>query len=165
MFLGQLYNTIEPIIASELMGYDTSRKLWNAANELFGVKTRSIVEFQTLDFAKMHKGSLKMKEYLKAMKGLADNLTLAGHHVCLYDLFTQILTGLDFQEYYPLVCQIIEKDDISWVKLQSKLMSYKKRLEQLNVGIGTINLGNPTAHYMKSNNYSNKNQNQYYSRG
>lgn len=72
---------------------------------------------------------------------------------------------MDSQEYNPLVCHIAEKDDISWVKLQSKLLNYERRLEQLNVGITTINLGNPAAHYVKSNNPSNKNQNQYHSGG
>lgn len=113
MLLGWLYNTIEPTVASELMGYDTSRKLWNATNELFGVKTRSNAVFYKREFAKMQKGNLKMEEYLKAMKGHADNLALAGHPVSLDDLVTQIPAGLDSQEYNPLVCQITEKDDIS----------------------------------------------------
>ncbi|XP_021897982.1 uncharacterized protein LOC110814734 [Carica papaya] len=138
MLLGWLYNTIEPTVASELMGYDTSRKLWNATNELFGVKTRSNAVFYKREFAKMQKGNLKMEEYLKAMKGHADNLALAGHPVSLDDLVTQIPAGLDSQEYNPL---------------------------QLNAGITTINLGNPAAHYVKSNNPSNKNQNQYHSGG
>lgn len=38
MLLGWIYNTIEPVVASELMGYETSQQLWTAINNLFGVK-------------------------------------------------------------------------------------------------------------------------------
>ena len=67
-----------------------------------------------------------MTDYLKAMKKLVDNLALDGHPVSLEDLVSQVLTGLDSAEYNPMVCQIIERDDITLLELQSKLLSYEK---------------------------------------
>lgn len=89
-----------------------SKKLWNAINDLFGVKTRSNIVFYKREFAKMQKGSMKMEDYLKAMKNFANNL-LVGHPVPIDDLVTQVLAGLDSHEYNPLVCQIMEKESIS----------------------------------------------------
>jgi len=73
------------------------------------------------------------------------------------------LTGLHSPKYNPLVCQINEKESIIWLELQAKLLSYEKRLEQLNAGITLINLGQPTANYANSRggssgNFSNINQ-------
>ena len=73
-----------------------------------------------------------MSEYLKNMKRLVDNLALAGHLVTLDDLVSQTLTGLDSSEYNPVVCQITENENITWLDLQSKLLSFEKRLEQMN---------------------------------
>ena len=119
--------------------------------------------FYKREFLKMQKGNMKMADYLKAMKKLVDNLALAGHPVSLDDLVSQVLTGLDSVEYNPLVCQIAEKESISWIELQSRLLSYEKRLEQLNAGIATINLGQPMVNYANtrgSNNYGAHNKNQ-----
>ena len=88
--------------------------------------------FYKREFLKIQKGNMKMADYLKDMKKLVDNLALARHLVSLDDLVSQVLTGLDSAKYNPLVCQIAEKENISWIELQSRLLSYKKRLEQLN---------------------------------
>src|SRR5262249_14099067 len=146
------YNTIEPTVAFELMGHETSQMLWNAINDLFGVKTRSNVIFYKREFAKMQKGTMSMEDYIKTMKGLADNLALAGLPVTLDDLVTQTLAGLDSQDYNPLVCQITEKETKSWIELQSKLLSYERRLNQLKSGMENINIGSPSAHFTRSQN-------------
>ena len=88
---------------------------------------------------------MKMADYLKEEKKLADNLALARKLVALEDLVTQVLTGLDLLEQNPVVCKIYKKENISWVDLQAILLSYEKRLEQINVGMASMNLGQMTA--------------------
>ena len=88
---------------------------------------------------------------------------MAGKQVELDDLVSQIITGLDSHEYNPVVCQINERDEISWLELEAKLLSYEKRLEQMNAGIASINLGQVTANYVGTKGYfsqGNQNMNQ-----
>ncbi|KAL5543220.1 hypothetical protein UlMin_010930 [Ulmus minor] len=122
VLLGWLYNSIDIEVASELIGYETSKLLWEAIRDLFGVRNISNIVYYKKEFNKLQKGNMKMSEYLKNMKRLVDNLALAGHRVTLDDLISQTLTGLDSSEYNPVVCQIIENENITWLELQSKLL-------------------------------------------
>ncbi|KAK0586349.1 hypothetical protein LWI29_005449 [Acer saccharum] len=75
------------------------------------------------------------------MKKLADNLALAGQPVDTDDLVSQVLAGLDSLEYDPVLCQLNEKEHVSWMELQSTLLSYERRLKQINGGISSLNIG------------------------
>ncbi|TXG47047.1 hypothetical protein EZV62_026341 [Acer yangbiense] len=135
-----------------LLGCETSKDLWDSIKDLFGIKTKSNIAYYKKEFQELKKGGMKMSDYLKMAKRLIDNLALAGRPVPLEDLVSQILNGLDSHEYNPLVCQINEKEDISWIDLQAKLLSYEKRLEQMNAGISSINLGQATANFVGTKN-------------
>ncbi|TXG48382.1 hypothetical protein EZV62_027676 [Acer yangbiense] len=152
ILLGWLYNSMEPDVASEVIGSETSKDLWESINTLFGLKTKSNIAYYKREFQKLQKGGMKMSDYLKAAKKLADNLALAGRPVPLEDLVSQVLDGLDSVEYNPLVCQINEREDISWIDLQAKLLSYEKRLEKINAGFSSINLGQVSANYVGTKN-------------
>ncbi|KAK7310687.1 hypothetical protein RJT34_08347 [Clitoria ternatea] len=65
------------------------------------------------------------------MKTLADNLKLAGSPVSTSDLIIRTLAGLD-SEYNPIVVQLSDKDNMTWVDLQAQLLTFENRLEQLN---------------------------------
>lgn len=65
------------------------------------------------------------------MKNIYDNLTLAGRSISQSDLVTQILAGLD-TKYTPIFVYLTEKEDISWVVLQLKLLTYEAHLEQIH---------------------------------
>ena len=82
-----------------------------------------------------------MQEYLKTTMKLVDNVALAGKPVEMNDLVSQVLLGLDSHEYNHVVCQINEKEEVSWLELQAILLSYEKRLEQMNAGIRSMTLG------------------------
>ncbi|KAI9198055.1 hypothetical protein LWI28_009229 [Acer negundo] len=141
ILLGWLYNSMEPDVASEVIKNETSKDLWESINTLFGLKTKSNIAYYKREFQKLQKGGMKMSNYLKAVKKLADNLALASRPMPLEDLVSQVLDGFDSVEYNPLVCQINEKEEINWIDLQAKLLSYEKRLEQINAGLSLINLG------------------------
>ncbi|KAK0589111.1 hypothetical protein LWI29_009809 [Acer saccharum] len=124
--LGWLYNSIDIEVASKVIGNETSFDLWKALETLFGVQTRSNIVFFKKEFRRMQKGGMKMSEYLKTIKKIADNLALASQPVGIDDLVSQVLFGLDSLEYNPIVCQINERENISWMELQSKLLSYER---------------------------------------
>lgn len=69
-----------------------------------------------------------MAEYLAKMKVVADNLLLARSPISTNDLVTQTLAGLD-TEYNPIVVQLSDKEEITWVELQVALLPYENRLE------------------------------------
>ncbi|KAK0581835.1 hypothetical protein LWI29_018538 [Acer saccharum] len=152
ILLGWLYNSMEPDVAFEVIGNETSKDLWESINTLFGLKTKSNIAYYKREFQKLQKRGMKMFDYLKAAKKLADNLALVGRPMPLEDLVSQVLDGLDSVEYNPLVCQINEREEISWIDLQAKLLSYEKRLEQINVGLSSINLGQVSANYVGTKN-------------
>ena len=117
VLLGWLYKSIDIEVASELIGYETSKRLWEAIRDLFGVRNRSDIVYYKREFNKLQKRNMKMSEYLKNMKRLVDNLALAGHRVTLDDLISQTLTGLDSSKYNPVVCQITENENVTWLEL------------------------------------------------
>ncbi|KAJ0011021.1 hypothetical protein Pint_34054 [Pistacia integerrima] len=107
---------------------------------------------------------MKMEEYLTTMKAFSDNLTLAGSPISLSDLITQILSGLD-AEYTLIVVQLSDKESLSWIELQTTLLTFESRLEQLNTyQSGDINLSQATAH-IAINRPENKSSNFSYGRG
>lgn len=81
--LSWIYNLIEPLVASELICYETFRQLWDTINDLFEVKTRSCMVFCKRKFVKMQNDNMKMEKYLKTMNNLVKNYGLASHLVSL----------------------------------------------------------------------------------
>lgn len=68
-----------------------------------------------------------MAEYLVKMKFAADNLLLAGYPISTNDLITQTLAGLEVN-CNPIVVQLSDKDNLTWVELQAALLTCENRL-------------------------------------
>lgn len=99
-----------------------------------------------------------MQEYLNKMKSLADNLHLVGCNFSQFDLFTQILNGLD-SEYNPIVVQLLEKSELSWVEFQTSLLTFESRIEQIQ-SFQNLNLNSPTVNFAAFNsNHSQRSSN------
>lgn len=79
------------------------------------------------ELQRLRRGS-RMEDYLRKVKELADNLQMAGCPLANDNLVTQTLVGLD-AEYGPIVVQLAEKTTLSWVELQTSLLTYESRLE------------------------------------
>ncbi|KAK9126518.1 hypothetical protein Scep_015364 [Stephania cephalantha] len=73
---------------------------------------------------------MKMSEFLKKMKDISDCLATAGSPILVYELISFTLTGLD-SEYLPITTVLEHKDDLSWQDLQSTLLGFESKLEQL----------------------------------
>lgn len=69
-----------------------------------------------------------MEDYLIKMKQIAYNLKLTGSPLSLFDLFSQILAGLD-SEYTPVFMTLLDKHDLTWIQFQIALMTFENRLE------------------------------------
>ena len=107
ILLGWIHNSIDIEVASELLGYETSKKFWEAIRDLFGVRNRYNIVYHKREFNKLQKGNMKISEYIETMKTLIENLAFAGHRAIFDDLISQTLTDLDFPKYNPVVCQIM----------------------------------------------------------
>ncbi|CAI8608405.1 unnamed protein product [Vicia faba] len=93
---------------------------------------------------------MKMQDYLIKMKNLSDKLKLAGNSISNSDLIIQTLNGLN-SEYNPVVVKLFDQTTLSWIDMQSQLLSFESRIEQLNslnnLSIHfSANLGHKTDH-------------------
>ncbi|KAL2475676.1 Uncharacterized protein Adt_24598 [Abeliophyllum distichum] len=109
LLVGWLYSSMTPDIAVRVMESSSSSKLWNAVQESFGVMNRSRVTFLIVELQKTRKGSMRIDQYLNAVKQLANNLEIAGKAIHHTDLVTQVLAGLD-EQYTPSVVQINSRE-------------------------------------------------------
>lgn len=118
-------------IATQFLHCENSKKLWEEAQSLVGAHPRSRITYLKSEFHSTKKGEMKMHDYLFKMKNLADKLKLEGNLILNSDLIIQTLNGLDF-EYNPVVVKLSDQINLSWIDLQSQLLSFESRIEQLN---------------------------------
>ncbi|KAI4297258.1 hypothetical protein L6164_037153 [Bauhinia variegata] len=116
LLLGWLFNSMTSDIATQLLHCETSQQLWEAVQGLVGAHTRSKITLLKIEFHRTRKGGLKIEEYLNKMKGIADNLTLAGSPISNLDLITQTLSGLD-NKYNAIVVQLTDKEELTWIEM------------------------------------------------
>lgn len=114
LLLGWLYNSITPEIATQLMGFERSKDLWDAIQELFGVQSRAEEDYLRQTFQQTRKGNNTMSEYLRLMKMHSNNLGQAGSPGPSKALISQVLLGLD-ENYNAIVATLQRKPDISWL--------------------------------------------------
>ena len=131
LLLGWIYNSMVPDVALQLMGFNTAKDLWEAIQNLFGIKSRAEEYFLRHTFQTTREGNYKMEDYLRIMKINADNLGQAGSPVPHRYLISQVLLGLD-EVYNPVTAVIQGKPDISWLDMQSELLIFEKFLEHQN---------------------------------
>ncbi|XP_054815779.1 uncharacterized protein LOC129315768 isoform X3 [Prosopis cineraria] len=72
-----------------------------------------------------------MEEYLNKMKMISDNLALVGAPIPVPDLIMQTLARLD-HDYIPMVVHLANQENLTWIALQSKILTYERHLEHLN---------------------------------
>lgn len=58
---------------------------------------------------------------------------------------SHVFAGLD-EEYNPIIC-VIWSQDLTWNKIQYKLLSYEQRHEKLQEFKGSLTLNQPTLNY------------------
>lgn len=116
-------------VASQLLHCNTAFDLWQSARDLTCASMKSQVLNLKGELHKIRKNSMKMKDYLNKLKTLSDQLSLVGAPVSLADLVMHTLHGLD-AEYNAAVFTLNRQSNISWVEVQSELLSFESRLEQ-----------------------------------
>ncbi|XP_038904869.1 uncharacterized protein LOC120091100 [Benincasa hispida] len=128
LLLGWLYNLMSQDVATQMMGFQISKDLWEAVQELVGIQSMAETNYLKRLFQQTCKGALKMGEYLALMKKYFDRLALARSPVFAIDLVSQVLSGLD--EEYNLVIVVIQgKGAVRWSDMQSDFLSHEKCLE------------------------------------
>ncbi|MDV3187722.1 MAG: hypothetical protein Q8836_02390 [Sweet potato little leaf phytoplasma] len=128
LLLGWLYNSMTSEVATQVMGYENAKDLWDAIQSLFGIQSRAEEDFLRQTFQQTRKGNSKMIDYLRLMKSHADSLGQAGNPVTQRNLVSQVLLGLD-EEYNAIVAMVQGRGNVSWSELQAELLVFEKRLE------------------------------------
>ena len=131
LLVGWLRNTTTVEVRAQLLHCKTAQELWTSAKELTCASMKSRVMVIKTNLHQTRKGNLKMEEYLAKMKGISNQLTLAGAPIAVDDLILHTLNGLD-ADYNPIIVKLIDQANLTWVKASSTLLAFKSRLEQLN---------------------------------
>ncbi|KAK9122128.1 hypothetical protein Syun_019745 [Stephania yunnanensis] len=95
------------------------------------------------------KGNQKRIEYLRSLKELFDNLATAGEPISVSELVSSTLSGL-YGDYLPITTVLQEKRDVSWPKIQSSLLNFKAKLNQIQAMSGINSLHTNTATQVNS---------------
>lgn len=84
---------------------------------------------------------------------------LAGSPLPLSDLFSQVLVGLD-SEYTPVVMTLLDKQELTWIQIQTALLTFENILEQIHSFQNlSINSASANLAHSASKNSSNENKN------
>lgn len=109
------------------MSYDNANSLWEATHTLVGVQSRAEEDYLRQIFQQTRKGNFSVVEYLKLVKLHSDNLLRLVVLLYLDILCLKVFFGLD-EEYNLVVVVIQNRVNILWLDMQSKLLSFEKRL-------------------------------------
>ncbi|TYK05754.1 Retrovirus-related Pol polyprotein from transposon TNT 1-94 [Cucumis melo var. makuwa] len=126
-------------IAIQLMGFTNAKDLWEATQDLFGVQSRAEEDFLRQMFQTTRKVRASYEDYLRIMKTNSDKLGQAGSPVPKRAFISQALLGLD-EVYNPVIAVIQGKPEISWIDMQSELLTFEKRLEHQDTQKNTENI-------------------------
>lgn len=106
--------------------------------ELFGIQSRAEKDYLHQTFQQT-----SMSEYLRLIKMHSDNLGQAGSPVPTSTLISQVLLKHN-GEYNAIVSTLQGKSNITWLQMQSELLSYEKRLEAQNTQRNATISNNPS---------------------
>lgn len=149
--VGWLRNTMTPELSLNLLHCRTAHLLLEGARALTCGSLKSRVLVLKGEFQKARKNALSMTEYLNKMRTISDQLALAGAPVSITDLVLQVLNGLDseYNGVVSLVAKMADDPNLSWTEVQSTLLSFESRLDQLN-HFSSLTL-QPSANFVQGN--------------
>ncbi|KAK4280835.1 hypothetical protein QN277_012405 [Acacia crassicarpa] len=131
-------------VGTQLLHCQTVKDIRAEARSLAGASTKAHVMVHKSDLHHTRKGGMKMDEFLNKMKTISDQLALAGAPLPHDELVIHTLNGLD-AEYNAVVVKLLDQNHLSWVDVQSHLLTFESRLEQPN---HFVNLSlEPTANF------------------
>lgn len=130
LLLGWLRNAMSQDIQAQLLHCKSAYDLWIGAKELTSASSRARVMLLKTQIGSIEKGGMKMEEFLGRMKGISDQLTMAGAPISSTDLVMYTCKGLT-GEYNPIVAPLMGRD-VSWIECQTSLLAWESHLEQQN---------------------------------
>lgn len=104
-----MYESMTPVVINEVIHLNTSKEVWKALEELFGVINRSRINQLRTSLLTTRKGRMKISKYLAVMKKFVDDMNIASETVSNEYLMSSVLAGLDM-DYLPVFCHINAKD-------------------------------------------------------
>ncbi|KAH7548528.1 hypothetical protein JRO89_XS14G0152300 [Xanthoceras sorbifolium] len=130
LLLGWLLSSMSESILAK--GLTTSHKVWTKLETVFANQSMPNALNYWKQLQSTMKGSMSIDEYLTKMKGLTDQMEVAGQPIQDSEQITIVLAGLD-REYDSVVSLIThQKTVIGWSKVEAILMTQESCIEQLN---------------------------------
>lgn len=128
--LSYLLTTMTRDVMMQVATATTAARLWTAVGEIYSSQTRAWAVNTRIALATPKKGNLFAQEYVGKMKALTDEMAVGGTPLSIDELTSYILTGLDQEEYNPLVSAILMRvEPISYSELLAQILSYESRLD------------------------------------
>jgi len=116
----------------------TAAELWAAVEEIYSSQSRVRSVNTRITLATTKKGNSTASEYLAKMKSYADEMKDAGRPLGDDEFTSYILTGLDQEDYNPLVSAVLTRiESISYTELVTQITSFEARLEMQRGGGGS----------------------------
>ncbi|XP_010274285.1 PREDICTED: uncharacterized protein LOC104609611 [Nelumbo nucifera] len=118
------------LVLAQVVGCKTSREVWDRLHVLFSSTSKTRIHDLKLELAYLKKGILTITNYVQKIKSLYDALAASGHFLIDVDQIHYLLGGL-LAEYDTFVLSMtIRLDSLSFVEIQSLLLTFEKRLER-----------------------------------
>ncbi|OMO89784.1 Integrase, catalytic core [Corchorus capsularis] len=160
MLLGWINATLSESILAQVVGLDTSHKVWSNLHSLFSMQSTARVMQLRSQLQNLQKGSSSISEYLQKVKSIADSLAAIFQPVSDTDLVLYTLSSLG-PEYESFTTPISVCPDVpSFFELNSLMLHHESRLEQASQ-ISLTNIQN-TAFVAQNNHTTSFPQNNYY---
>jgi hypothetical protein len=123
-----------------MVGLRTSAAIWKTVMEMFSSQSQARVVQLRTKLNQCRKENKTGQVYLDEIKGLSDEMAVAGKLLNNMDVISHILSGLD-EEYDGFVAAIaalinVEKN-VSLSDVYSQFMSYEARMESRKSGDGS----------------------------
>ncbi|XP_039787039.1 uncharacterized protein LOC120653347 [Panicum virgatum] len=118
-------------ILVQVSEFEHASEVWKAINEMFSSQSKSCILQIKSQLSREKKGDQSASAYYTKMKGLADEMAVAGKKLEDDDIIDYILNGLD-ADYNPFVSSISVKDHVTLSDLYGQLLTYEARLLQQN---------------------------------
>ncbi|KAL5705543.1 hypothetical protein ACHQM5_023836 [Ranunculus cassubicifolius] len=153
--LSWLHRTLTPPIFAQVIGYKTSRSLWEGLHKAYTSQTNARYYQIKNELSNIRKGSSSISDYMDRIRQLTDELSLIEQPMTNRDIIGVVLQGLDL-DYDVVVNQVQTMSTVPSIEeIYSMLLNREKRLEVYHTSAHTS-----TTALLASNNRPNERYNQ-----
>ncbi|CAN6312345.1 unnamed protein product [Urochloa humidicola] len=128
--LGYLLSTMSKDILSQVAACKTAAETWAVVETMFSSMTKARSINTRIALATTKKGDLSITEYIGKMRSFRDEMANSGKPLDNDELVSYILTGIDSDDYNPIVTTLIARvEPVTVGEAYAQLLSFEQRME------------------------------------